>query len=393
MQRNRNNSMQPMLNIRDDYYNNAPTPAVFNEEYGKRCLFNNNNYEKVTNDNDIKFDTSINSIQQMNFKQNEYTNTALIDSNINKVPKENLEKEITLVIDSMDRDIDLYPNSFDFKVRFNPSSGGKQPYINKKLENISCVRLEAIMLPNYYKLESVLMSTATTTLDNDIITILNISLTPDTDTIYSNTEDIIIIWYEQNVNNFSIDFFDNNDTLKHEKVYSIVVDVSSGPGAISTGDITSFVYYTYKIDNPTLISDDRFIHLEFDELRNIDEYSTDVYHGQSFGTLYHDSDHCNNHLCHMNSFFSELKFSNSNLINLSSLTIKLYSSVGEALNSSNNKNTNLSNKTKVNQYNGGNVKYVSASKYIRHPLYLHSQCHFVLKVRYIIPSINKINFN
>jgi hypothetical protein len=385
--------MQPMPDIRDNYYNNAPTPAVFNDEYNKRCLFNNENYQKITANNNIQFDNTINSIQQMNFKQNEYNNKELIDKNVDQVPKENLEKEITLVIDSMDRDIDLYPNSFDFRVKFNPSSGDKQPYINKKLENITYVRLDGIILPNYYRLVSTQVDTASTNFDDDIINILNISLSPNTDVIYSNNEDIIIIWYNLNGNNLTIDFFDNNDTLKHEKVYSAVVDVTNGSGALVTADISSFLFYTYKVDNPTTISSDRFIHLEIDELKNVDEYSTDVNLGQSFGTLYHEGEHCHEKLSHMKSHFSELYFSSSNLLNISSLTIKLYSSFGEALNSSSNKNFDITNKTKLNEYINNDVKYVSASKYIRHPLYLHSQCHFIIKVRYLIPSINKINFN
>ena len=96
----------------------------------------------------------------------------------------------------------------------------------------------------------------------------------------------------------------------------------------------------------------------------------------------------------MCSFFSELQFPNANLKNLSTLSIKMYSSVGEKLNTSTNKNTSITNKTKANEYDtNNNIKYVSASKYIRHPLYLHSQCHFVFKIKYLEPQINKMNFN
>ena len=62
MSRNRNNSMQPMSNIRDDFYRNGPTPAVFNEEHIDKCLFENDNYKNATADNTIHYDTGINSI-------------------------------------------------------------------------------------------------------------------------------------------------------------------------------------------------------------------------------------------------------------------------------------------------------------------------------------------
>ena len=484
MSRNRNNSMHPMPNIRDNYYNNGPTPAVFNQD-NNNCIFENNNYKKATSDNTVNYDNSINSIQQMNFRQNEYKNSRLIDNNVNSTPKEDITKEITLVVDSMDRDIDTYPNSFDFKVIFNPNSSNKQPYINKKLENIKSVKLQAIILPNYYKLEKTAVNTGSTTLDNDIVTILANSTTPNTDNEFNsssnpsipNGNSLIIIWYEQTgslVNNLlgrintttttlnngtysnltvsggsgsgailtltvlgfiittvtvttpgdgykagdtikianlqlsgsdsdvifkltpnnitptvmTIDFFDTADALKHEKVYSIVFN-----GGYTVANISSFNYYTYKTTNPIKISDDRFIYMEIDELKGIDDYSTDVYRGHSFGTLYHDATYCNSNICYMNSIFSNIQFPNSNLKNLSSLSIKLYSSVGEELNSSINKNTNITNKTKINEYSGDSIKYVSASRYIRHPLYLHNQCHFVFKIKYIEPSINKINFN
>lgn len=481
MSRNRNNSMQPMPNIRDNYYNKGPTPAVFNQD-NNNCLFDNDNYKKTTSDNTINYDNSVNSIQQMNFKQNEYKNSNFIDNNIDNIPKEDIIKEITLVVDSMDRDMDIYPNSFDFKVRFNPSSSDKQPYINKKLENIISIELEAIILPNYYKLEKINVPVGDTRIENTLLSVLNKTLTPFYDSTYTHTSTfdgssntvvnltndritinshgfttgdsviykngnetsitglsdsttyyiirfddntielastldnanggtqidlialgtgtahtiestsnkITIIWRKQSGTTLNIDFFDDNDDLKHEKVYSaVIVDTTISPLTITS----PMVYYTYKTDNPIKISDDRFVFMEIDELKGIDDYSTDVYRGHSFGTLYHYDTRCNNNVCYMKTIYSEIQFPNSNLKNLSSLSIKMYSSVGEALQSKNNKNTDITNKTKVNEYNNGKIKYVSASRYIRHPLYLYDQCHFIFKIKYIEPSINKINFN
>lgn len=390
MSRNRNNSMHPMPNIRDDFYNKGPTPAIFNQEYANKCKFQNNNYKKTISDNTINYDTNINSIQQPFFKQNEFQTDNILDNNINKNIKSDVIKEINLVVDSMDRDMDLYPNSFNFKVKFNPTDVEKQPYINKKLENIKSIKIDASILPNYYKLEKTEV-TGATDLDDDIITILTTTLTPNTDVEYTDKETIIIIWYEQVDDIITIDFFDVNDILLHEKVYSIAVD-TSGPLTIVPN---SFNYYTYKISIPTKIQNDRFIYLEIDELKNIDDYSTDVSRGQSFGILYHDRNQCDDNFCYMNSLFSEIKFPDSNLKNISSLTFKLYSSVGETLDTSTNKFsfTNITNKTKENEYINGSIKYVSALKYIRHPLYIKNQCHFIFKVKYVEPNINKILFN
>ena len=44
--------------VRDNYYNNGPTPAQFIDNMQDRCLFtrNNNNFQNVTQDNKIGFD-------------------------------------------------------------------------------------------------------------------------------------------------------------------------------------------------------------------------------------------------------------------------------------------------------------------------------------------------
>ena len=42
-ERNRNNSMHPIPGLRDDFYRNGPTPAVYTHDYANNCLFHNEN--------------------------------------------------------------------------------------------------------------------------------------------------------------------------------------------------------------------------------------------------------------------------------------------------------------------------------------------------------------
>ena len=393
--RNRNNSMQPIPGLRDDYYRNGPTPAVFTHDYANNCLFHNEkqNY-KVTSNNTVGFDNSVNSIQQINLSQDQFQRSNLIDNNIEETTKVNTNKHAVIVIDSMDRDIDTYKNSLDFRVKFNPGNGTKTPYVDKKIENITNIGISRIIVPNYVYLEKIDMVLTDTTIDNALLLALGVAnplVLPNTDQTYTTTdEDIIIIWYKQDGNNLYIDFFDIGDTLKHEKVYSAVVNVSD-PASKS---VTSLCYYTYKGDNATKNEDDRFLLMEIDEFKNVNDYSTNNIRGHSFGTLYHDTVKCNSNICYMESNFSDLSFPNTDLKNISSLSLKFYNSVGDLLDTSSNKNFDITNKTKENVLDSnGKIKYISPSKYIRHPLYLHSQCHIIFNVDYLEPNLNKINFN
>lgn len=386
--RNRNNSMKPIPGLRDDYYRNGPTPAVFNEEYKNRCLFQNQNLN-VTSDNNINFDNSINSIQQSNFKQDQFIKNKLIDSNIEEDTKINSYKSITLAIDSIDRDYNIYKNSFQFKVLFNPTSSGNSPYIEKKIENITAVNLRKIILPNYYKLSIVsddsLSDAKNQSLSDDILAIYNEQNPLETDVLYEKTNNIVLIWYEQVNDILSIDFFDNDDTLLNEKVYSITIDTSGTPS------VTSFKIYTMDTNSP--LSIERYITMEIEEFKNIDDYSTDNYIGHSFGTLFHDGVKCDGKVCYMLCCNSHLVFPYTNLRNISSLTINLYDGTGNKLDDSIGKNFRVTN-NKLNQYDSnGDVRYLSASKYIRHPLYVYSQFYMNIGVDFLEPNLNKIIFN
>lgn len=98
----------------------------------------------------------------------------LLHNNIGDVVLDEHIVEYRLNIDSLDRDISVYPDPFHFVVKFNPTSGGRVttevpvdyknkmkgtkivetffksppgPYINKEFKNVKYIRLENVILP------------------------------------------------------------------------------------------------------------------------------------------------------------------------------------------------------------------------------------------------------
>lgn len=68
--------------------------------------------------------------------------------------------EYSIHMDSIDRDLSLYPNQFKFSVHFNDTM---KPCIDKKFKNIKYIRLENLILPHVYKVDT--SSTNTTYTD------------------------------------------------------------------------------------------------------------------------------------------------------------------------------------------------------------------------------------
>ena len=105
----------------------------------------------------------------------DYTNkNNLIHNNVgHKVLDEHIV-EYRINIDSLDRDIRIYPNPFKFTVKFNPPAGGTvrhsnikqgkhisrrerftgppQPHINKEFKNVKYIKLDNIILPQRAKI-------------------------------------------------------------------------------------------------------------------------------------------------------------------------------------------------------------------------------------------------
>ena len=89
-----------------------------------------------------------------NFKND---NTLLYNNLHSNLLDETL-KEYSLLIDSKDRNYQVYPNPFDYTIHFAPNSGNNYlpptPIINTKFENIKYIKLDYIILPKHISVYS-----------------------------------------------------------------------------------------------------------------------------------------------------------------------------------------------------------------------------------------------
>ena len=139
-------------NINDNNFNKIVTPSniIPNVNY----IDINDNFNSITTN-------SLLSNNQFNFNKAFTPNRSLIEPmnyvNKNNTLHNNIEPiildehivEYRLYIDSLDRDINVYPDPFSFKVIFNGSSTTPNPVIQRTFRNVKFIKLENIILPKY----------------------------------------------------------------------------------------------------------------------------------------------------------------------------------------------------------------------------------------------------
>jgi len=126
----------------------------------------------------MKYNPNMSNFNQAFEKRNQiiepidYRNTGnLLHNNVGPVVLNEQITEYRINIDSLDRDIRVYPNPFDFKVKFNPSSNGivrtevkkrgklktindffdgqPGPHIVRNFRNVKYIKLDNIVLPQH----------------------------------------------------------------------------------------------------------------------------------------------------------------------------------------------------------------------------------------------------
>lgn len=76
--------------------------------------------------------------------------------------------EYNINIDSIDRDISLYPSQFDFQVSFE--STNREPVISKRIKNIKYLKLSQVILPNSHNIVKSGDEYVFSTADEDLFT-------------------------------------------------------------------------------------------------------------------------------------------------------------------------------------------------------------------------------
>ena len=150
--------------IRDNYYNNAPTPAMFIENMKDHCLFDKNTPQNIYQNNNVNYDNSIMSDNRgFRIEESNYINRPLIDNNINDEVRNEYIDERDIIIDTIDRNTSTYPNIFDFTLKLGSTDTTVGPFIHRDIKNVKYIKLVKALLPdNYYVLNRAASSGDTT---------------------------------------------------------------------------------------------------------------------------------------------------------------------------------------------------------------------------------------
>lgn len=347
-------------------------------------------YDNMNDNNSVHYKANVPTREQPFIPSNAYPPPQLLQNNIkDNVIVENTT-EHTLTIDGADRDFTAYPNPLAFTVRFNPTNETKAPYIPRNFKNVKYIKLDKVILPNKYKF-------TTATISPDTISgYLDVN-NPSLDTIINagGTNIIIIDKIVTDASNQKFEFFKPDSTEKETKIYTY-------------DKVLGVLTYT-STELSDKLSDDRFICLNINEFENVHDNSTNTPTSKSFAILY-PPDTSRNDFLELNFNKSEKIFKLSELSNLDRMTINFTNSIGDILDLHTDHTsylrtdvtdfyatltlTNAEYLTKKNIYDGsGNLRYLSASKYIRHPHYLKRQCFITFKVGIVETDIDKNVFN
>lgn len=150
-----------------------------------------------------------------------------------KNPRGEEIREYSILIDSKDRNYQIYPDPFSYEVKFNPLPKAKtvisgqtfyqeepNPVINDKLTNVRYIKLETVILPLHTKIYEMLVECEETgpftrwqvdtanLLTNNLYTVL--SLGEYTDINYRSTNDVL-------ADSFATIYFDSKINETHYK--------------------------------------------------------------------------------------------------------------------------------------------------------------------------------
>ncbi len=289
-----------------------------------------------------------------------------------------------IFIDSADRDFGAYKSPFNFRVIFNPNREAPEPHIFRKLDKVRYIRLQKAILPNKYNLEKTIVSDTDALLPpySDLTAhfqALN-PIVPDVKTTVG-ASDVVIIDSEQSNGTTRIEFFIANTLEGEEKTYTYFDDGISPPS-----------YCSYEFAGP-LLSSQRYVLLTIKEFDRVQKMSTNTKASKAFTILYPDS--VAGGFLYTEFGYVDEVFKFSELGQINSMSISFCDSYGNQL-----QINNLDFKVKTGKedefttVNGERiVKHASASRYIRHPLYLKLQTHLLFVIGVVENEIDKEIFS
>ena len=408
--------------LRSDSYDFKQNPSYLTDDYKKRCLFKNENYNNVTQDNNINFKNDSN-FGQFQY-ETDYNNRPLIDNNLNDAIRLDYINERDIIIDTLNRDLTAYPNIFNFRLKLGSTETTLGPSIYRTIENVKYIKLQKAIFPdNYYIVRNEFNSNDTdhTNLKTVILeyldtvwsTIYNSTSRENVDDYYSTTVSsdsykiyIIDHYYNSDDDKFEIDFnlddsYDgttDSNSPDYQTVYSAVYSSPTSSLDTSTANWT-FYFYTHYID--TQIQVGRYFQLHIDQLPKNNDLSTAESITKSFCLLFPAKEDVRGFNA-LDGYETDKIFKFSNLGSFSTFSIKITDCVGDEIEN----NTDIWNSNLDNYYNSSKIEntntntssyfkysFRSPNKYIRHPLSWRQQAMFIFNIGEVSIDLNKKTFN
>ena len=311
----------------------------------------------------------------------------LILNNIKKQETTEFVEEHIVIVDSSDRNLDKYPNPFNYRVYFN--SQYNDANIQRVFENVKSIKLETGVLPSKY----FFIKTNISLHPDDIIVVQSLEL--------SSRNTVFSLPYLDASRNFVV--IDVTDTLINgkysrnirfapetaypliiDKVYEYIFDFDRISNSQFVNPIFPQYVQKYTLQSYTL-ERNKFNLLYVDEFEYVNRYSTNDPVSKSFAVLFTESK-CN-HSHYVTTKLKEKEFKSHSLATVNRLSISLRDYTGEQLKCSVDSSyfdtsvPRIKTCTCTIDTNGVFKRdYRCSCSYFRHPLYHHFQNTLMFKI-------------
>jgi hypothetical protein len=389
-------------------------------------------YPSHTNSGTNQLSRSFNPMNTYNggyIATNEYEKPKTMYDNIPPVLMNKEVIEYPIIIDSADRDYQLYNNPYNFRVTLNGVNGLRTPYLPRDFENIKFLRLVNCAIPRYYRLKKV-NTTFNANIVANTVAYVDKTWSVNVGNVYSvsylnsmlssfpnsneNIEGNIATYLTLNLEGYITGNI--NGTIQTSFTRNYERTYLSDPTSYNSGNlnvtgyqldyiVNSNVDYVYVYDtnltsnSSYLITEDldfdifreRYLLLHMNEINNINENATNDSVKRSFAMLYPNK--INRSFIYLFTDGIDKFFKNSDLHNLKNMTINLEDCVGNKLENPflNVAMNNIKRTAPITLDSSSilDIDYTGPDRYIRHPYYKNSQITILMKVGIYENDIDK----
>ena len=302
-------------------------------------------------------------------------------NNFTNLGKTDIIKEYICHVNSIDRDINKYPNPFHFLVKCAPLAGDTNASISRTFTNIRYLKIETAVLPRRYY---VVKKTITTdpVLDN-IFKNYNVYNLPSNNTIV-NEWIIIHCLYENN---------------------KLIINYTLYEPDISKPINTTYEYNMYNNNTETFqytlsnvsLENNKYTIVYLNDINDVSQFSTDITLSKAFNVLYPDLSYGDT--LYVDCRYADKIYKYSDLGNINKLELTLANPLGKELSINlnsldyNTPNLNNTNCTCGIDNNGNTIRdYKCVCTYIRHPRFIKYQIDLMFKFGIVETDFDKRAF-